>query len=386
MKSPGHPDASVFDPRTPTLKIQQPEKSAAARRMKPPLTRTQGVLLYLASWLPLLALYTPMLRQMGAPSYWAAFLYSGQYLLPGVATGAIAWRLAQRVPWRSLGWRRFVAAELLLVLGFLGVWHAAFYAWLWFGAGREAVQQLAGQVLGWELIQGLIICGLQSAVFHIVRIFAELREKDAAASRAEMQALRGQLDPHFLFNSLHSITALVREDPRRAEDALLQFSALLRRVLNVKRDSTDEIPLADEMRFVDDYLAIERLRLGDRLRVSCEVTDEARACRLPAFSVQPLVENALHHAIAPRRDGGSLTIRGAVRDGRLEIAVADDGPGADPAAVAVAPGVGLSVIRERLRVRHGENATLTIATAPGKGFRAILALPADGPGEEGGAA
>src|SRR5205085_5574014 len=98
------------------------------------------------------------------------------------------------------------------------------------------------------------------------RIVRALRAKELAAAeaetlrvRAEMQALRGQLNPHFLFNSLHSITALVREDPRRAEDALLQFAALLRHVLDANRDTADEVTLAEEMKFVDDYLAIERL-------------------------------------------------------------------------------------------------------------------------------
>jgi LytS/YehU family sensor histidine kinase len=190
-----------------------------------------------------------------------------------------------------------------------------------------------------------------------------------------MQALRGQLDPHFLFNSLHSITALVRESPTRAEEALLQFAALLRRVLEVKRDSTDEILLEDELRFVDDYLAIERLRLDERLRVERDISEEARHCWLPAFSVQPLVENAIGHAIAPRRDGGTITLRAHVRDGRLLVEVADNGPGADSAQLAGATGVGLSVIRQRLALRHGTDATLTIDTAPGRGFRVTLALP-----------
>src|SRR5207248_1225439 len=105
------------------------------------------------------------------------------------------------------------------------------------------------------------------------------------------------------------------------------------------RDAADEITLADEMKFVDDYLAIERLRLGERLRLTCEISAEARACRLPAFSVQPLVENAIGHAIAPRRDGGHVTIRATVHGGRLDILVHDDGPGADPTAVARATGV-----------------------------------------------
>jgi LytS/YehU family sensor histidine kinase len=236
---------------------------------------------------------------------------------------------------------------------------------------------------GWELAFGALIYGVQAAVWHAIRIFAKLREKEVAAAeseslrvRSEMEALRGRLDPHFLFNGLHSITALVREDPLRAEEALLRFSSLLRRVLAAKADASDTVTLADEMAFVHDYLAIEHLRLGQRLRLSEEVSAEAKEQSLPSFSVQPLVENAIRHAVAPRHEGGTIAIRAAVDNGRLTVVVADDGPGADPSLVARAPGVGLNVIRQRLRLQYGARAGFAVETQPGKGFRAILSLPA----------
>ncbi len=358
--------------------------------MKAPLTRTQGTLLYVAGWLPLFVLYTVGMRQSSAPNYALAIFYTANYLVPGIVLGALVWRLAGRLPWQRWNAFQIVATEFGLVFSYVALWHVVFYAWIALTAGPKQARDIAAQSFGWQLVFAALICGVHAAVFHIVRVFGELRAKEvataeaeAARTRAEMLVLRGQLDPHFLFNSLHSITALVREDPLRAEEALLQFAALLRRVLDVKRDSTDEVSLAHELKFIDDYLAIERLRLGERLRTSLDVSPEARACELPAFSVQPLVENALHHAIAPRRDGGHVTIRGAVRGGRLEISVGDDGPGAEPAAVARATGVGLSAIRERLRVRYGANATLATETAPGKGFRVTLSLPAESADNEG---
>jgi len=361
--------------------------------MKPPLSRTQGALLYLACWTPLFVFYAVGMRQSGAPNALLAVFYALNYLAPGIALGALVWRAARRMPWQRWPWLRIVATESGLIFGYVALWHVIFYAWITLTAGPKQARDIATQSFGWQLLFAVLICGIHSAVFHIVRVFGELREKeiaaveaDAARARAEMLALRGQLDPHFLFNSLHSITALVREDPRRAEEALLQFAALLRRVLAVNRDSTDELSLAHEMAFVDDYLAIERLRLGDRLRVTSDVSPEARACRLPTFSVQPLVENAVRHAIAPRRDGGTVAISGLVRAGLLEVTIADDGPGADPLAVARATGVGLSAIRERLRVRHGTKATLTTHTTPGKGFRITLTLPAESATDDGGPA
>jgi LytS/YehU family sensor histidine kinase len=158
---------------------------------------------------------------------------------------------------------------------------------------------------------------------------------------------------------------------------LLQFAALLRRVLEVKRGSTDDVALADEMAFVDDYLAIERLRLGDRLRIDRHVSPAALGCWLPAFSVQPLVENALRHAIAPRREGGRVSVRAEVSGNQLQVEVGDDGPGADTSAVALSSGIGLDVIRRRLNLRHGANAGLEIFTSPGSGFKVRFSLPVE---------
>ena len=345
--------------------------------------RVRRALLYLSGWLPLLALQTLMLRQSQAGSLLQSLQYELIYATPGIICGGLCWWIATRIAWARKSRGATIGIELGLAVAFDLCWHAIFVGYLAIFAGWTVAQGLLQMSVGWQMISGLLVYGVQATAFHALRISRELRQQQLVAAaaealrvRAEMEALRGQLNPHFLFNSLHSIIALVRDDPRRAEDALLQFAALLRRVLDVKRDITDEVSLADEMRFVDDYLAIEHLRLGERLRVTRDLTPEALACALPAFSVQPLVENAIHHAVAPRRDGGHVTLRGAVRDGRLEIQVADDGPGAEPAAVKRAPGVGLDVIRRRLRLLHGESGSLVIDTAPGRGFSATLILPA----------
>jgi len=351
--------------------------------MKAALNRPQTALLYFACWVPLLLLYTVAMKQESAPGWGTAVLYMASYLAPAVALGALFWFvLSPRVPWHRLRWPVLLAVECLNAVLYSGALNALVAALLWSTIGWPLVREVLGTRLVWQIAFGVQVYGLQAAVFHAVRILGDLRRKEAAAAeaetlrvRTEMSALRGQLNPHFLFNTLHSIIALLREDPRRAEEALLQFSTLLRRVLAGKRENADEVTLTEEMAFVRDYLAIERLRLGERLRVQCEIAGEALACWLPAFSVQPLVENAIAHAIAPRRDAGTLTIRAEVRGGQLVITVADDGPGADPAAVAVAAGVGLAVTRRRLQLRHGSLASLAVDTAPGRGFRVGLTLP-----------
>jgi signal transduction histidine kinase len=349
----------------------------AAKRGTPPLV-------YFAAWTPLILLYTGIMRQTAAPGWVSAALYAMVYLAPAIAFGAFWWfKLARVIRWSQLRWPAWLALESGFAVVFSGLWHGAFYLLLWLTADAAVVRGIISQSGSWPLIFGVLVYGMHAAVYHTVRVFAALREQEIAAAeaealwaKAEMAALRAQLDPHFLFNSLHSITALVRDDPRSAEEALLQFSGLLRRVLAVNRETTDEVSLAEEMAFVDDYLAIEGLRLGERLRITRDLSPEALACRLPVFSLQPLVENAIRHAIAPRREGGHVRIRGTVVGGRLELSVADDGPGADPAAVAQAKGVGLPVIRRRLQARYGDHAAIAIDTAPGRGFRALLTLPA----------
>lgn len=350
--------------------------------MKPTFTRVQRALLYGLGWLPVLAFYTLGMKQTAAPNYPTALFWAASYLLPAALTGVIISRFTARLDWRGMGWIKFLGLEAAKMIWFVAQWHVLFYGYMFLTAGREAATSLAHGALIWQLLLAVLVAGMHSAIFHALRAVGELRAKELAAVeaealrvRAEMQALRGQLDPHFLFNSLHSITALVREGSPHAEEALLQFSALLRRVLDVKRDSADEVRLEDELRFVDDYLAIERLRLGERLRVERDIAPDTLGCWLPAFSVQPLIENAIGHAIAPRREGGTITLRATVRDGRLEVSVADNGPGAAAAKVNGATGVGLRVIRQRLALRHGTAATLATATQPGDGFRATLTLP-----------
>lgn len=341
-------------------------------------------LLYFGFWAPTYVLYGLGMRHSGgAPTYAIAFVWAGTYFVPGMLVSLMAWRIAQALPCERFSRVKMGVIEGALIFGYSTVWQLGFFVLLYFLAGPKAIHDTMPQVVGFGFLYNLLILGTQEAVFHTLRVFQELRAKEIAIVeadrlrvRAEMEALRGQLNPHFLFNSLHSITALVRDDPKRAEEALLQFGALLRRLLDLKRDAADEVPLAEEMRFVDDYLAIEQLRLGDRLVVERELADDALQCWLPTFSVQALVENSILHAIEPHRQGGRLRIRAAIDGGRLKVSVEDNGPGADPAEVAQADGVGLSVVRQRLRVRHGTAAALEIETKPGAGFRARLDLPA----------
>lgn len=194
----------------------------------------------------------------------------------------------------------------------------------------------------------------------------------AEASDAQLAALQAQMNPHFLFNALNTIAALVRTDPRAAEATTENLARVLRRTLDRTRKT--ECTVEDEIDFLRAWLAVERERYGDRLRVDFEIDAEAEALRIPTMTLQPLVENSLKHGIAGKLEGGRVTVRVA-RDGeRLRMAVEDDGAGfpRDPRE-----GTGLGNLRRRLETIYGPAAELTIER-PATGSRVVVVVPTRG--------
>jgi signal transduction histidine kinase len=195
------------------------------------------------------------------------------------------------------------------------------------------------------------------------------------AAEAELKALRAQLDPHFLFNALTTLGYLLRAAPERALDTLLQLTALLRAVL--RRGEGDVSTLGQELDLVESYLAIERARFEKRLKVKVEAQAGLRGARVPALTLQPLVENAIKHGIAPLPQGGELRIRAFGHQGRLRISVCDTGRGASPSALAAGrrKGIGLANLERRLEMHYGHAARLTLDTRTGQGTTVVIDLP-----------
>jgi two-component system, LytTR family, sensor kinase len=192
---------------------------------------------------------------------------------------------------------------------------------------------------------------------------------ESLAHQARLQALRYQLNPHFLFNTLNAISTLV-VDKRNAEagQMIARLSDFLRMTLD--RPDLEEVPLADEVEFVQRYLEIEQVRFGERLAVRIAVEDEAWTARVPAMVLQPLVENAIRHAVAPRTEGGRIEIGAKIEGRGLRVWVADDGPGLDANGNT---GIGLSNTRERLHQLYGSAHRFELVN--GKGLRAEMVLP-----------
>ncbi|MFL5296931.1 MAG: sensor histidine kinase [Phenylobacterium sp.] len=200
----------------------------------------------------------------------------------------------------------------------------------------------------------------------------ELRRRLA---EAQLSALRMQIQPHFLFNTLHSISSLIHEAPSQAMTMVSRLGDFLRAAL--ERGSQQTLRFEDELRFTGLYLDIERVRFGDRLRVSVEATPEALAAETPTLILQPLVENAIRHGVAPAMGIVDLQISATVRNGELEVRLRNAERHPDPARARPrgADGLGLANTRARLRHAYGEQASLTVeAPAPGA-FQATVRLP-----------
>jgi LytS/YehU family sensor histidine kinase len=225
-----------------------------------------------------------------------------------------------------------------------------------------------------------LVYGIIVGVAHLLAYREAARARDLHAARLEAQlararlhALRAQLHPHFLFNALHTVGLLFRTN-RHEEgyDTLERLGALLRRMLDGGGADEHEVPLGEELDFAREYLAIERTRLRDRLRVEVDAAPDALAARVPALLLQPLVENAVRHGIAPHSAAGRLTIR-AWRDGTiLRLHVSDDGPGPPRGNGRASEGVGLRNTRERLRQLYGDAQRLTMGAPPEGGGGCVV--------------
>jgi sensor histidine kinase YesM len=234
----------------------------------------------------------------------------------------------------------------------------------------------------WPFLYSLMIYSVVAIAFYVVRVNRAAQQQALAFQQAqsllvsaELDALRSKLNPHFLFNTLHSIIALTRKNPAAAEAALFRFSDMLRYVLDTEKNGSEHVTVADELDFVRDYLDLEALRLGDRLRVEWDVAADAGSHTLPPLTLQPLVENSIKHAFNPRRQPGHLAIRVTACDAQLVMAVQDDGPGADPAQVKASRGLGIRTVARRLQLGYGERAGFDIDTAPGAGFKVTMSVP-----------
>ena len=253
---------------------------------------------------------------------------------------------------------------------------AAFGIGAWPGIKFPA-DALGGMFLWNWLIYWLILGAWQAYRYYDHYIAAELRLErlEKHFSQARLNALRLQLDPHFLFNALNTISSQVERDPKLARRMIEHLGDLLR--LSVESKDRQEVPLAEEMAFLEHYLAIQKIRFGDHLRIETQIAPEVKYASVPCLFVQPLVENAIRHGLSRRASGGTVIVS-AQRDGnRLHIRVLDDGVGLPPGwTLENSGGLGLSVTRQRVAGLYPDGETcFSVNRRPSGGTEVEISLP-----------
>ena len=233
----------------------------------------------------------------------------------------------------------------------------------------------------WNWLLGIVIIGTLMSVaaplkiWNNTRIEMNLERHQQLLLRARMDALSSQINPHFLFNTLNTVTALIRMDPDTARGVVLKLSNILRRLL---RKHETFVPLREELSFIDDYLDIEVARFGeDNLDIVKEISEDTLETFIPSMLLQPMVENSLKHGLAPKLEGGRICLRTSARDGRLHIEIEDNGVGISEEKMphVYVEGIGLSNVRERLRVLYGADFHLEIESHTGQGTVIRIDVP-----------
>jgi hypothetical protein len=338
--------------------------------MHPLLAGRVRILLYLAGWIPVLALLDYVLWTSGGVSWRDASLV--------LAPACLVFAFACLSPWPLCRVRPMRLSD------------AASLAVMWTGAAAASAAILAGAAWASGRLQGRAIPHLDllfgvgfilyllSTGLHYAAIAADASraatlnaaEANSLARDAELYALRMQINPHFLFNSLHSIAALTTQDAGRAREMCLRLSDFLRGSLALA--DRESIPLTEELALARSYLDVEHIRFGARLEVREEIQDACRQCGIPALLLQPLVENAVKHGVAGLIEGGVIGLTVDRSGDFVHIAVEN---AFDPDAVpANRLGVGQVHVRRRLQVRYGDAATFETSARDGR-YRVDLTFP-----------
>jgi two-component system LytT family sensor kinase len=246
------------------------------------------------------------------------------------------------------------------------VWPGKVFALEWLDAGRW----------GWVAVYAttLFATVLPIKIWNSNRNEKKLEQQQMRLNEARLAALSSQINPHFLFNTLNSVTALIRLDPEKARNVVQKLSKILRRLLRQQENLTT---LGEELSFIEDYLAIEMVRFGDKLRFVKEIDPATLDLLVPSMLLQPLVENSIRHGLASKVDGGTIRLRSQLVGGRLQLLVEDDGVGIPEAKLATLfeHGIGVNNVNERLKVLFGGGYRMWIDSRPGEGTSTGIELP-----------
>jgi len=347
--------------------------------MHPILARVERLAAYLAAWLVVALLLAAVLTRQGLT--WPAAL---ALLLPICLVYSFvclsAWYVCRAAPLTTSGVMRVLASSAMAAVVVSGLWVALARTWMSALGAATTIGPTPEQYSRHEPLlfaSGVLLFLLALTVHYLLLAFELARQAErrqlqleVLSRDAELRALRAQLDPHFLYNCLNSISALTAVDPAGARRMCVLLADFLRDTLAIS--VRDRIPLADELALTDRFLGIEQVRFGERLQIERHVDAAAARCHVPPLVLQPLVENAVTHGIAGLIDGGVIRLDVARQQDRLSIAI--ENPRDADAPTPTRRGVGLENVRQRLTTMFGTDARLETRTDSER-FRVELAIP-----------
>ena len=335
------------------------------------MSRRNVWLQVVGGWLPVWALYAALIltAHPGVPVH-GAFYAAFRAIAAAALLGLAVTRLTSRLPWpRPVTWR-FALVHVIAAPAFSASWLLLTSLLESAVRGRLVIVAPAGTTP--ILILGIWFYLMIVGVIYATQATERAAQAEAAAARSQLAALRAQLNPHFLFNVLHTVVQLIPRDPRRAAQTAEQLAGLLRTTL---REDRDLVTLADEWAFVQRYLEMEQVRFGDRLAVHADIPADAAQTLVPSFSLLTLVENAVRHGAGPRVEATDVTVSARLATAGLTLTVADTGAGAAAASLDATTGTGLKRLRERLAALYGREARLDLVSTPDGGFTVTQFIP-----------
>jgi len=314
-----------------------------------------------------------------------AFIQMAVYWLAWAIVSPIILRFARHFHWdRGERWRSLIAHGVLAAVIapiqcyiYLGLKSLAAFAFPVTPVAAPKGLTFALQCLTNAFVYFVIVAVYNAfAYYHMYhRQKMATSQLQARLAEAELAALKMQLQPHFLFNTLNAVSVLMTENVEKANQMLVRLSELLR--LTLESSGRQQVSLKQELEYLECYLEIERIRFADRLQTHLDVEPATLDARVPNLILQPLVENAIRHGIAPRARGGRLDVRARRRNGNLELVIHDDGPGmaGDEPETDPRGGIGLANCRARLTQLYGKHHRFEYGKSPGGGFSVVLTLP-----------
>ena len=305
----------------------------------------------------------------GRPVNWLFIVPNSlaDWLTCGMFTPAFYW-MVRRFPIRGERWWArlpvHLAASFVFVVLKVSIYHPLF------NALNPTEPRPWSMILFGGFYADMLAYWASVGVIHAIEYYRESRERELEATRLALENLRAQLQPHFLFNTLQSISTLIHRDAAAADRMLTDLSELLR--LSLRSSASQEVPLRDELGFLDRYLDIMRVRFGDRLRILVDAAGDVRDALVPSLVLQPIVENAITHGMADRPDVGHVSVRARRNGPALWLEVSDDGPGlAAPAGNG--NGIGLANTRERVARLYGTSGSVDFLTD--RGLTVRISIP-----------